>query len=89
MFINSKAIRNLPVITKNGHPLGKIKEIEVDAETQNISRYFITSNQMVKRLANQELIIAASQVLSIDNEKMMVEDNLVKEEEAVKQAAAV
>ena len=89
MFINLKAIRNLPVMTKNGRPLGKIKEIEIDAETQNISRYFITSNQMVKRLANKELIIAASQVLSIDNEKMVVEDNLIKEEEAVKQAAAV
>lgn len=89
MYLNSKAIRNLPVMTKSGSFLGKIKEIEIDAETQNISRYFVVSNQMVKRLANKELIIASAQVLSIDNEKMVVEDNLVKEEEVVKQAAAV
>ncbi|OGY89998.1 MAG: hypothetical protein A2927_01395 [Candidatus Komeilibacteria bacterium RIFCSPLOWO2_01_FULL_45_10] len=89
MYLSLKTLKNLPVVTKNGQFLGKIREIEMEAETQNISRYFVASNQMVKRLTSKELIIAAVQVLSIDNEKMVVEDNLVKEEEMIKQAAAI
>lgn len=72
----------LPVETKSGLLLGKIKSFEVDSEAQAISRYVVKSRSLISKLLSEEvgeIIIGRSQVLYIDDKKMVVEDVFVKE----------
>jgi sporulation protein YlmC with PRC-barrel domain len=82
MFINYKNLIGLPVKTKSGLFLGKIKSFEIESETQTISRYVVKSRSLISKLLSEEvgeILIGYSQVLSLDEEKMIVEDILVKE----------
>ena len=69
MNLSGQQLKNLPVTTKSGQLLGKVKGIEINTDTQNISKYIVKSNQITKRLVGKELIISASQIISIDNQK--------------------
>lgn len=89
MYLNGQQLKNLSVVTKSGQLLGKIKDIEINTDTQNISKYVVKSNQITKRLAGKELIISPSQVISIDNQKMVVEDNVVKDRRLVGEPVAI
>lgn len=87
MIINSKDLIGLSVETKSGLILGKIKNFEIDSETQMIFRYIIKSRNLISKFlseSDEQLIINKNQVVSINKEKMVVEDNVVKENEAVK-----
>lgn len=89
MFINYKNLIGLPVETKSGLLLGKIKSFEIDNETQTISQYVVKSRSLISKLLREEvgeIIIGRNQVLSIDGEKMVVEDILVKESGRVRAA---
>ena len=79
MQLTLKQLKNLPIYTKSNDCLGKIEDIEINSQTQNISLYIVKSSQLTKRLADKKLLIAASQVISLDNKKMVVEDGVVKE----------
>jgi sporulation protein YlmC with PRC-barrel domain len=87
MRINYKNLIGLPVETKSGLLLGKIKSFEIDSETQNILRYTIKSRNLISKLLSEEaneLIIGRNQVVSINEKKMIVEDGAVKEVETAK-----
>jgi len=92
MIIDYKNLIGLSAETKSGLVLGKIKNFEVDSETQTISQYFVKGRGFISKLlseSDQQLIIHRNQVVSISEEKMIVEDNVVKEGEAVKLAQGV
>lgn len=90
MSFNFKQLKNLPVYTRSGDFLGKINEIEINTETQAISKYLIKSSQVTKRLAGAGLMVSPSQVITIDDEKMVIEDSLIKEEKKlVNEPAAI
>ena len=89
MLLTTDNLINLPVYTQSGEILGKIKEIEIDPSTQAISRYFIKSNQMIKRLSAKQLIIRPNQVISLDKRKMIVEDAVIRQESLVGEAATL
>jgi sporulation protein YlmC with PRC-barrel domain len=72
-------IKNLPVATKNGQILGKIKDVEINSETQAINKYLVKSHKLTPLLMGQELIISASQVISLTDKQLTVEDAVVKE----------
>lgn len=81
MLINHKYLIGLPVETRSGFSLGKIKSFEVDSETQIILKYFIKSRNLVSKLFNEEiseLVVHRNQVISIDEKKMVVEDNVIE-----------
>jgi len=84
-----KDLKHLPVYTKSGFFLGKIKEAEIDSETQQIIKYFVSSANPLKNVLAEELIISSSQVISLNKEKMVVDDNVgpVSQQILVKQAA--
>jgi len=85
MRINCKNLIGLPVETKSGLLLGKIRSFEIDSETQNILSYTVKSRNLIGKLLSEkvgELIISRNQVVSVSEEKMVVEDNMVKEFEA-------
>ncbi|MBU1131486.1 PRC-barrel domain-containing protein [Patescibacteria group bacterium] len=89
MNLSTRQLKNLPVYSKNDDCLGKIKEIEIDSNSHNITKYIIKSSQITERLAGAELIISPSQVVSIDNQKMIVEDNIIRDKNLIKEPAAI
>ena len=87
MFINSSQLKNLPVYAKSGDFLGRVEEAEIDANSQMIARYIVKSSRIVKRLTSQKLVIAASQVVSLDSKKLVVEDSFSGNARLVKEGA--
>ncbi len=82
MIINHKNLVGLPVLTKSGLLLGKIRSFEIESDTQTVLRYVVKSGSLISKLLSEEvseIIIGRNQVLSLDEEKMMVDDALVKE----------
>jgi sporulation protein YlmC with PRC-barrel domain len=82
MIINHKNLIGLPVETKNGLLLGKIKSFEIDSDTQTVLRYVVKSRSLISKLLSEEvreIIVGRNQVISLDEEKMIVHDTLVKE----------
>jgi len=59
--------------------LGKIEDIEINSQTHAVSCYIVSRPRLIQRLSVKKLMIAPAQVLQVDNEKMEVEDGLIKE----------
>lgn len=74
MMINLRQLKKLPVYTKLGIKLGKVIDINFLVETQSISQYIVRPN-----FFGRILLINASQVLEINDEKMVVEDTVMPE----------
>lgn len=80
MELSDRKIIHLPVFTKSGKELGKVSGFEIDTNTQAIKRYYVKSHRLVAELFSKELIIGATQVISITDQKMTVEDLDLKEQ---------
>ena len=80
MKISSKDLINLPVYTQSEDYLGKIASFEINAETQQIIKYYVKAGSLTSSFLgeSQQLIVDHKQVLSLNEEKMVVED-LVKQ----------
>ena len=87
MIQSFKQLKNLPVYTKSNNFLGKIKDIEINGDDHYIDKYVIKSSDMVKRISGKEIIISPGQVVSLDERKMIVEDNVEKESGLIKEPA--
>ena len=88
MFIHSKDLLKLPVETKSGDFLGKISGLDMDIESHFVRRYYvraITTANLLHGSLYGELTIASSMVVSITNEKMIVEDGSVYEKASEKE----
>jgi sporulation protein YlmC with PRC-barrel domain len=92
MILSHKNIIGLPVETKSGETLGTISHFDLEVDEQKIIRYYIKSSRMITGLLKKQLIVSASQVVSLTSEKMIVDDNLSKEikmaEESIAPAAS-
>ncbi|MEK7570241.1 MAG: PRC-barrel domain-containing protein [Patescibacteria group bacterium] len=64
-------LKNLPVITRGGQSLGQVEGLLFDPETHAIVQYEVRQGLP---LARRTLLVAASQVVSITAEQMIVED---------------
>ncbi|MFA6105770.1 MAG: PRC-barrel domain-containing protein [Patescibacteria group bacterium] len=74
MFINEQTLIRLPVVTKSGDKLGHIIDIEIDVDNHQIRKYFVSS-----RFQKDTYLIAPSQILQITDEKIVVEDTVIKD----------
>ena len=72
MRINYKNLKKLIVETKLGIKLGSVKDIVLDTDGQNILQYEVGG------LVGKKYLVSREQVLSIDSEKVMVEDSVLK-----------
>ncbi|MFH1598188.1 MAG: PRC-barrel domain-containing protein [Patescibacteria group bacterium] len=88
MNLKKNQLLNLPVFTKSGKKLGRIVDFEFNAEMQEIVRYYVKGENIIKELIEKELIIDSGQVVSIDDKKMVVDDLVIKQKEAVAEKAA-
>lgn len=85
MLINHKKIIGLSVETQSGQRLGEIAGFAFDSETQTIYQYQVRSSGLSGIFA-KELLVHRQQVISISEEKMLVDDLVYKELAAAKQA---
>lgn len=72
MSLTSKHLLGLIVETKSGQPLGKVQDFCVDPLSQCITQYTVKHGNLLG--FGQELLIASSQVISISQEHMIVDD---------------
>lgn len=89
MRLQDKELRGLPVETKSGDKLGKITGFTIDPSSHRITEYSVKPHPSLPKIIEQELLIGADQVLSLDNEKMVVDDLVIKDKETVTQRGAV
>ncbi|HBV57995.1 MAG TPA: hypothetical protein DEB73_01900 [Candidatus Magasanikbacteria bacterium] len=85
MLLQFSKLKNLPVFTQSGIKLGQIFDIEIDLDSQSILRY------VVKRgiVSRETLLIHRGQVVVITDEKIIVEDAVVKDGRTMKIKEAV
>ena len=86
-FLDDKTLLRLPVETKGGAALGRVSGFEFDAGTQAILRYSVRPKGLAARMIEKPLVVAREQVLSIDAEKMVVDDAVEKAMELAKAKA--
>lgn len=65
------SIMNIPVYTKAGSYLGKIKNVIVDSETQQLLQYYVK-----KHAWSRLYIVHRTQVYSLENTNMIVDDTM-------------
>jgi len=82
-------LKNLPVFTQNYQQLGRICSFEIDSKTHSISKYIIRNSNLIKRLTSENILISPFQVISIDEHKMIVEDNVVGDEALTEEVVTV
>jgi len=88
MQISSNDLINLPVYTEGGRNLGRVISIDIDIDSNTITHYHVRTG-LIKGFWHQELLIHKSQVVSINQEKMVVEDNVSKQPETGLQEATL
>lgn len=95
MRITFKQLKVLPVITESGTNLGRVVDLEIDANNHGIGKYIVSAWPAI--LKRDKLLIAPEQVISVDTKKVLVKDGTIKVAEvkpifaaqSVKEAAAV
>ena len=83
MSINYKKILGVSVYTKSQVLLGKISSFELDLENQHIAYYIVKSLNPFRSLFSQKLLIHRSQVVSLSESKMVVDDNVATQSAVV------
>lgn len=74
MRINSKQLMGLPVITKSGQDLGKVVSVDIDVDSGRLTTIRVKTRGLVKGLLDTDLLVDWSQVVSIDAERVVVQD---------------
>lgn len=78
MLFRSANLRGIPVVTKkSGEKLGKLAGFVIDADTHAVEQYVVSKSRLLSALLPDDLLIHRSQVVSLDDERMVVEDAAV------------
>ncbi|MBI5023002.1 MAG: PRC-barrel domain-containing protein [Candidatus Magasanikbacteria bacterium] len=85
MLLLFSKLKNLPVFTQSGVKLGQIIDVEIDLDSQSILRYAIKRGIVSRGV----LLIHRSQVVAITDEKMTVEDAMIKKSQTMNIKEAV
>lgn len=88
MYLKKEELIGLPVFTQRGDNLGRVSDLEIDAESHLVFKYHVKSSGLIKGLFEDKLLVDRQQVISLDKEKMTVEDAVLSEGEKIKAAAA-
>ena len=75
--IQGKKIIGLAVQTESGESLGKVYDFEFDVDSQSVVKYYIKAS-LIRDLFDNKLIVHRDQVVLIDNDKMVVDDEIIK-----------
>jgi sporulation protein YlmC with PRC-barrel domain len=81
MRLSNSEIVGLRVETVSGRELGILLSFDVDIKNHLVEKYYVGASGVIKRLLNinAPLIISPNQIISFDNEKIIVSDLVVSE----------
>lgn len=91
MKLTDRQLIGLPVQTVAGESVGRVVGLECDSEHHLILNYQVSASPLVARwlgVRNSVLIIGRLQVVSLDNERMVVADAVVTEDNLTNAALA-
>lgn len=74
MRINQQKLIRLPVFTESGTKLGHVHDFEIDIESHYIRKYLVVSGLISK----DTYFITPAQIISITDERIVVEDGVIK-----------
>lgn len=77
-------LRGIPVVTKSGQKLGKLAAYVIDVEHHEIAQYVVSGAGLLSKLMPDELLVGREQVITLDNEQMVVHDAVVEEKAEAK-----
>lgn len=77
MRFSDKELRGLPVVTKSGDRIGKLTGLVIESESHAVVQYIVAKSRLLSAFLPKELLIHPSQVISIDEEKMVVKGDMV------------
>ena len=83
MLINFQQLKNLPVETESGGDLGRVVDLEINTDGHNVRKYLVGAKRFLKN--NADYLISPEQIVKVTAEKIIVQDNLQKQEAEVAQ----
>lgn len=75
--IPHKKLVGLPVVDTIGTSIGVVVGFDIDTETQSIHTYYVNPHKVV-RMVSPDITIHSSQVVSISDTGMVVEDTSIQ-----------
>lgn len=78
-----KDLIGLPVETRSGMPVGKLIDVEIDQEAHLVANYQVKATRLLPGLFSKSLMVSRQQIVSVSKEKIVVEDNVLKEKAGV------
>lgn len=79
MQIAAKKIIGLAVETKSGQKLGRVRDFKIASDTLEVKNFFVRPAGLVKGLTVGDLIIGKNSIISVDEEKLIVDDSIEAE----------
>jgi len=83
MNLNSKNVVGTPVRTRSGTPVGKLASLDFEADTGRLATVRVRVRGMVPGLLDNETLVTWSQVVSLDEREVVVEDAAVSAGSAI------
>lgn len=80
MIVNTKDMLGVPVVTRSGQMVGKVTSFDLDASTGQMMRLHVKTRGLVAGLLQNELYVAASSVIRLSLESVVIADAAVTEE---------
>jgi uncharacterized protein YrrD len=74
-------IINNKVYTLSGEKLGKVSDFEIDLSTDRLSKIYVSGGNIIKNLIRGELIINKDQIISISEDKIIVENIIARKKQ--------
>lgn len=68
----------LPVRTESGKSLGHVVDVTVDPATHGVINYHVKTSRLVPKVVQSPLIIHHTQVVSFDENGLVVEDAVTR-----------
>lgn len=84
MRISDSQLKGLSVVTESGDPIGKVAGMVIDVDSHTVIQYKASRSRLLSALLPEELLIHQNQVISVDEEKMVVKGSMSEVEDAAK-----
>lgn len=74
MRYRDKELRNVPVETKSGTMLGKLSGYVMDSESHKVVQFIVKKAHPLAKILPSELLVHSDQVISIEPNRIVVDD---------------
>lgn len=67
---------NLPVYTKSGQRIGRVRDLQLDESGRAVQQYVVHTGNLLPQFLGKDLLVHYSQVIEITAERMIVADTM-------------